>query len=142
MSEHPKHAERRRVVRRVGMVLSALMVVLVLSVFALIVRTESAHDEKECPFAALSRRPFEGGEVREETRSCLPEVQERRYLVARPGREPYELARRRLPAASFAPARYRWLVEPAGEDGLVLRMELDGALLGEFHEEDAVAKPD
>lgn len=135
---HPKeiHARRRKFVRRLGMVLSGLMVGLVLTVFVLILRSESAHDEASCPFTAASERMQ--GEVRivEERRECVDNVEERRWLVARSGQSIYELARKRLEKSSFSQDRFSWKVEENAQKKLSIHLIVDGKSLSEFHEED------
>lgn len=127
---------QKRLVRRLGMVLSALMVVLVVTVLFLIVRTERAHDESACKFSVHSRRDLGATQVIEERRSCLPELEERRYLVQRAGVDRFELARRRLDSARFASDRYKWSLREDEKHKLVLRIDVDGALLSESFEED------
>src|SRR5690349_17546088 len=101
-------ARQKRILRGLGIGASALMVLGVLTVLVLIIRTERAHDEAQCKFAPLGRRAMAGAEVLEESRSCLPDVEERRYLIQRVGRPAYELARKRLSSAQFAAERYVW----------------------------------
>jgi hypothetical protein len=108
----------------------------VLSILFFIVRTERAHDESRCKFAVYSRRDLGATQVIEERRSCLPELEERRYLVQRSGRESYELARKRMPVAQFTSDRYTWTLREDEKHKLVLRIDVDGKLRSEFHEED------
>lgn len=129
-------AGRRRILRRLGIAASALMVLGVLTVLVLIVRTERAHDETRCQFAQLSQRSLAGAEVVEERRSCLPEVEERRYLVRRASKPEYELARKRFSRAQFVADRYAWKLREEAPQQLVLEIELDGKLASEFHEQD------
>ena len=129
-------AQRKRALRIVGMIASGLMVIGVLIVFALIVRTERAHDETRCKFERLSQRTLGDAEVMEERRSCLPELEERRYLVRRADQPAYELARKRLPVAHFAAERYVWKLSEDKPQNLVIRIDVDGQLSSEFHEED------
>jgi hypothetical protein len=127
---------QKRALRGVGITLSALMVVTVLSILFLIVRTERAHDEGACKFALTSQRDLGSVQVLEERRSCVPELEERRYLVQRSGKERYELARKRLPKAHFTSDRYKWTLREDDQHLLVLRIDVDGALLSESFEED------
>ncbi|HEX6241111.1 MAG TPA: hypothetical protein VFZ61_09475 [Polyangiales bacterium] len=129
-------ARQQRILRRLGITASALMVIGVLTVLVLIVRTESAHDEERCRFEPVTQRSLAGAEVLEERRSCLPEVEERRYLVQRAGRPAYELARKRLAHAQFAPERYVWKLREEAPQQLVLEIEIDGKPFSEFHEQD------
>ena len=129
-------ATRKRTLRILGMTASALMVLGVLIVLALIIRTERAHDEERCKFAELSRRMLGEVEVVEERRSCLPELEERRYLVRHGTQAPYELARKRLPSAHFSTERYAWKLREDKPGFLVIELDVDGKLSSEFHEED------
>ncbi len=137
-SESPMHERRRKVLRALGMTVSGLMVLLVSGIFFFIFRTESAHDEASCPFAKHSERPFEGALVIEEARSCVPEAEERRWIVERP-KERFELGRKRLPKERFAPDRTKWTlhVDEEKADQIVLRIEVDGEPFSEFREQDA-----
>lgn len=128
---------QRRLLRSIGVALSVLMVLLVLSVFVLIVRTESAHDEQACAFASLGQQVLGNVRVVEQVRNCLPELEERRYLVEREGRGSFELARKRLPRERFDAGRYVWSVREDDDHLLVLSMKVDGQPLSEFHEVDA-----
>jgi hypothetical protein len=134
----PAHEQRRVLLRRIGIALSALMVLTVLTVFVLILRTESAHDEATCKFVQSAEQPFVGGRVVEEKRSCVPEVEERRYMLERAGKKPYELARKRLGSQFFRENRYEWKVVDEGDKGVRVRMLVDGKISSEFREEDAV----
>jgi hypothetical protein len=121
-------AKRKRILKIVGMVLSAVMVVAMLTVLALIVRNERAHNEDTCKFVTLSQRSLGKATVVEQSRSCLPE---------RPAAKTFELARKRLPRANFAADRYVWTVREDKSQQLVVRIELNGKLMSEFFEEDA-----
>ncbi|MFM2420771.1 MAG: hypothetical protein RL385_5494 [Pseudomonadota bacterium] len=128
-----RRAAQKRLLRRLGMGVSLLSVALVVVVFALIVRTERAHDETACPFAAGEKRALEDVVVREETRSCLSDVEERRYIVIRGDKLHYELGRKRLPKSVFA--AYRWSLRKDAK-GLVLDLHVHDKLVSEFHDED------
>jgi hypothetical protein len=132
------HEQRRKILRYVGMGLSALMVMTVLGVFALVMRNESAHDETDCPFKALSERPFAQGRVLEQQRTCVENISERRYLVERKGKPTYELARKRLASDRFADKRYAWELHTDDKARLIVKVLVDGKLSSEFREEDAV----
>jgi hypothetical protein len=133
----PVHEQRKRILKYVGMALSALMVLTVITVLTLIVRSESAHSDETCPFTPVGERPFEGGKIMEQQRSCLEGLSERRYLVERPGAKSYELARKRLASERFDAQRYNWNVTVEGAKGVVLKVFVDGKLSSEFREEDA-----
>lgn len=130
------HHKRARALRIVGMVLSGLLVATVIVIFAFIVRSESAHDEQACPFAKREERALGTVRVIEEARSCVPEAEEHRWLVAREGKAPYELARRRLPKKSFAEGRTTWRLSEDEKKLLVLTIEVAGQPNSEFHEAD------
>jgi hypothetical protein len=133
------HEKRKKVLRYIGMALSGLMVLTVLTVFALIVRNESAHDEAKCPFTHAGEQLFDGGRVEEQERTCVGGISERRYLVERPGKASFELARKRLASERFERQRYRWELSQDDQKRLVLKVLVDGKLSSEFREEDAVA---
>lgn len=134
------HEKRRLFLRRIGIALSALMVLTVLTVFALIYRTERAHDEAKCPFVKSGEQPFSGGKVIEEQRSCVPEIEERRYLLERTGKAPYEFARKRIGKQFFRENRYEWKVVEDEKKQIRLRVLVDGKMSSEFREEDSVGK--
>src|SRR5262245_35659916 len=116
----PLLAKRRQLLRNIGIGLSALMVITVLIIFGLIVRSESAHDEASCPFKKLSERTLGDALVVEETRSCLPQVEERRWLVSRQdGGAALEFARKRADKARFSPEHFSWKLEEDAEHKLV-----------------------
>ena len=133
------HERRRKTLRVVGMAVSALMVVTVLGVLALIFRNERAHDEETCPFRAFSERAFAGGTVYEEQRNCIDNITERRYRVVRDNQPGFELARKRLSSDRFAQDRYRWELEDKGNN-ITIRVFVDDRLSSEFREEDMVGK--
>ena len=128
---------QKRALRGVGIVLSAVMVAMMLAILFLIVRTERAHDEQQCKFTVHSQRDLGDAHVVEESRSCTPELEERRYLVRHGQKPSFELARKRLPRTHFASDRYKWTLREDDKHLLVLRIDVDGALLSESFEEDA-----
>jgi hypothetical protein len=131
------YEKRKKALRTVGIVLSALMVVAVLAILLFIVRSESAHDELSCPFTRRSERTLEGAVVVEETRSCLPEAEERRWLVSRNGGTPHEFARKRLPKEHFSDDRAVWVLSLDAQKQVVLTLRVDGKVASEFHEADS-----
>lgn len=128
--------KRKRALKIIGMIMSALMVTAMLTILVLIVRNERAHDERTCKFAPLSERTLGRTKVREESRRCLPELEERRYLVERAGDKPFELARKRMPPERFAVGRYAWTMREDKAHKLIVRFDANGQLLSEFFEED------
>lgn len=143
MTQFPPPAvreQRKKILKYIGMALSALMVLTMLTVFALILRNESAHDEQTCPFAPAGERTFDGGKVVEQQRTCINGISEHRYLLERTGQKPFELARKRLATDHFEPARFRWDVGLDDKKRVVLNMNVDGKPSSEFREEDAVPR--
>lgn len=70
-------------------------------ILAFILRTERAHDEASCPFTdGAQRRYADGVVVQEQVRSCLPGIQERRYVIVRDD-ERKLLGRRRFADDAF-----------------------------------------
>jgi len=128
--------QRQALVRKLGIAVSALMVVLVVTVFVLVVRSESAHDETKCPFSKLSERVIGTATVIEETRSCVPEAEERRWLVQRGGQKPVEFGRKRLPKERFTADRTKWSLTEDKNKQLLLNIEVDGHPFSEFREAD------
>jgi hypothetical protein len=65
-------------------------------------RYSIAHDEDRCPYAHVETRDVTGGvRVREESRRCIDEVEEHRWLVQRGTEPPMELGRYPLEAAQI-----------------------------------------
>jgi hypothetical protein len=78
--------------------------------------SETAHDETRCPYQTLEVRPLSASvSVREDRRSCLWSVEERRFSVLR-GPEEHALGRRRFDSAAFGRG-YGWTasLSPDGE---------------------------
>ena len=81
-----------------------------LVILGFILRMEYAHDEERCPFTPVATRALDADvAVREEARGCLPDVEERRYLVVR-GRRSELIGSRRFAPAAFG-AGYAWRAE-------------------------------
>ena len=69
------------------------------------------HDESRCPYAHVVTRPVgQGVRVREESRRCIDEVEEHRWLVERGTAPPRELGRYPLEAAQIT-AGFPWHAE-------------------------------
>jgi hypothetical protein len=95
-------------------------------IFGFILLTESAHDEDKCPFRELSRRPGgPGGEVIEEGRRCIDDVEERRFVMLRSG-ERYVLGERRFAPDLFSPDVYSWEVKVSDEGETHVRVAQKG----------------
>lgn len=87
--------------------------------------SELAHDEKRCPYTYTSTQALNPEiSVREDARSCLPGMEERRFTAVR-GVVEHVLGRRRFARAAFAPDQYQWRAElsPQGE----VRVTVDNA---------------
>jgi hypothetical protein len=132
---------RKRLVRKMGIAVSALMVLMVLSVFALIVRSERAHDETRCPFARRSQQALADLVVIEEARRCVPEAEERRWLIARGGKPPFEFARKRLPIGLFNHADTKVKLDRDKQGLVVMTLNVGGVGPTEFREADAPSEP-
>ncbi len=130
--------QRKKVLKYIGMALSALSVLTVVTVFALILRNESAFDEQSCPFEPAGERPFDGGKVIEEKRTCVNGIAEHRFIIARPNQKPFELARKRLAAERFDNGRFAWDFWLDEQKRLVINMVVEGKPSSEFREEDAI----
>ena len=87
-----------------------------LLILVFILRTDLAHDEQSCPFTPVTTQRLDAGvSVREDMRTCLEGVQERRFVMLR-GNSQKVLGRRRFDPEAFADG-YSWRAEltEAGE---------------------------
>lgn len=74
-------------------------------------RYELAFDESTCPYELVEERHVgDDIRVREDRRSCQPDVEERRWVMHREGHREFELARRPLDAVAYR-GDYRWTAE-------------------------------
>lgn len=128
---------RKQLLRRMGIAVSALMVLMVVAIFALIVRSESAHDEAKCPFAPRRQEQLAELVVIEEARRCVPEAEERRWLIARPGKAPFEFARKRLPLGLFTHEETNTKLVRDKQGFVVLTLSVPSLGPTEFRELDA-----
>jgi hypothetical protein len=128
---------RKKLLRKLGIAVSALMVLLVVAVFALIVRSESAHDEAKCPFARRGQQQLDELVVIEEARRCVPEAEERRWLIARAGKPAFEFARKRLPLGLFTHEETNTKLVRDEQGLVVLTLNVRGLGPTEFREVDA-----
>jgi hypothetical protein len=97
-----------------------------LVIFVFIVATQRAHDPERCPFRELERREVsQDASVVEETRSCVKDVQERRYSLLR-GTERRVLGERRFDAQAFAVGHYRWSVARTAQGEVQVVVHYDG----------------
>lgn len=93
---------------KIIVVLGALPGVLALFIMFFIARYSILHDEDRCPYAHVETRDVgDGVRVREESRRCMDEVEEHRWLVERGTAEPLELGRYPLEAAQI-PEGFPW----------------------------------
>jgi hypothetical protein len=86
-------------------------------ILAFIFMSELAHDEARCPYKPTSTKALNAEvSVREDARTCLPGVEERRFTALR-GANEHILGRRRFARTAFAPGHYQWRAElsPQGE---------------------------
>jgi len=97
-----------------------------IAIFAFILFTETAHDEANCPFAELTRRTAgEGVEVIEESRRCIDDVEERRFVVVRNGQR-QAIGERRFAPALFAPDVYSWEIKVSEQGETHVRVAQKG----------------
>jgi hypothetical protein len=83
-------------------VLGAAPAVFSLYILYFITDYSMAHDEGRCPYAHVETRDVGAGvRVREESRRCIDEVEEHRWLVERGTAPPNELGRYPLEAAQI-----------------------------------------
>jgi hypothetical protein len=96
--------------------------------------SELAHDPERCPYEQRGeQRLSDLITVREDVRSCLPGVEERRFSVVRQGAENV-LGRRRFASASFQPDRYRWRAALSERGEVSVTVDNDGHAQAVFRE--------
>lgn len=119
---------KKRVLRRLGIFISASSVGLVLLVLVFVIRNEHAHDETRCPFRLAERRPVAGAEsfVIDEKRECIEGLEEHRWTVERGGVRVREIGRRRLATRFFTPQAYSFVATET-ERGVLIVVENAGA---------------
>jgi len=122
-----------KILRWVGMVVAAPIVVVFVMIMYFVIQTELAHDDADCPFDRVETRALDDGTlVHEESRRCQDEVEEHRWLLDRGG-EASELGRRRLPTDRYAAGEWSWSLE-RGDRGVHVRVQNDGVEPGEYYE--------
>jgi hypothetical protein len=95
-----------------------------LLIFAFILRSESAH--RGCPYHELTRRSLGPGLfLVEERRSCLPDIEERRYTLLR-GATTRRLGERRFAREAYARGHYAWTAKSTAEGEVQIRIHNDG----------------
>jgi hypothetical protein len=79
---------------RIMVVVGALPAVFAIVIFAFVMRTGCAHDESRCPFQDVETRDLDAhASVLEQSRRCIEDVEEHRWLVVRDHGAPLELGR-------------------------------------------------
>jgi hypothetical protein len=125
-------------------VLGAAPAVFSLYILYFITNYSMAHDERRCPYAHVETREVGAGvRVREESRRCIDEVEEHRWLVERGTAPPNELGRYPLEAeqipqgfpwtASIEDARVVITIENQGRGEIVLREDRKSTRLNSSH---------
>jgi hypothetical protein len=96
---------------KIIVVVGALPGVLSVFIMIFIARYSILHDEERCPYAHVETRDVGSGvRVREESRRCMDEVEEHRWLVERGTAPPLELGRYPLEAEQI-PRGFPWRAE-------------------------------
>jgi hypothetical protein len=95
--------------------------------------SEWRHAEERCPYRLASSQSL-GQDIRvvEEARSCISDVEERRYTLHR-GSQTHVLGRRRFPAQAFGPG-YRWTATLSAEGEVQVAVDNPGQEAGKFRE--------
>ncbi len=120
-------------------VLSVIMVLSVVVIFVLIIRSEQAHDEAVCPYEDQAERSLPGGlVVLEQSRRCMEEAEEHRWMLGRPGKGPVEPGKRRLSPELFAGEGYSWDVKVDEDGGVLLEVQTGGRERRVFREADLI----
>jgi hypothetical protein len=100
VSEAPKKSEKRPPWWLV--VIGTLPAVVAIGILAFVARLGIASDESRCPFHEVETREVAPGiSIREESRRCIEEIEEHRWLSVREGESPLELGRFPLEAAQI-----------------------------------------
>jgi hypothetical protein len=96
--------------------------------------SERAHEEARCPYARVSEQTAAPGiVVREERRSCMPGVEDRRYSAVR-GDQVRVLGRRRFAPEAFAAPKYSWKASVSEKGEVQVVVENPGHGTGQFRE--------
>ena len=103
-------------------------------ILAFIFASEVAHEPERCPYERRSeQRLSETITVREDARSCLPGVEERRFSAVRDGSE-LVLGRRRFASTAFQSGRYRWRADLSERGEVSVTVDNDGHAQAVFRE--------
>ncbi len=128
-STPPTREPRRRWWWPILVVLGVAPALFALYIMYFIAHYALAHDEERCPYALVETRAVAAGvRVREESRRCIDEVEEHRWLVERGTASPNELGRYPLEAAEIERG-FPW--RAAIEDGRVV-ITIENRGRGEF----------
>ena len=104
-------------IKRLLFVLAIAPAIGAIVIFALIARSELAHDESRCPYSEAELREITPHKsIREESRLCEPGVEDHRWVLLEDGQEPLELGRRRLASEHWARG-YAWTAAERQEEG-------------------------
>ena len=97
-----------------------------LLIFAFILFTEGQHRSPQCRYREVSTRQLAADVVvREDARSCVQDVEERRYSLVRAGKERI-LGRRRFAPDRFQAEHYRWEATISEAQEVVLTVHNEG----------------
>lgn len=103
-------------------------------ILGFIIVSELAHDPTRCPYTYTSTQPLNSEiSVREDARSCLPGIEERRFTAVR-GSEEHLLGRRRFARTAFAPGHYQWRAELSAQGEVRVTVENEGHAQAVFRE--------
>jgi hypothetical protein len=96
--------------------------------------SEIAHDPERCPYSRATTRPLSDAiTIREDARSCLPGIEERRFTAVR-GDSEVVLGRRRFARSAFEPGRYRWRAELSQRGEVSVTVDNEGHARAVFRE--------
>lgn len=96
--------------------------------------SELAHDEKRCPYTYTSTQALNSQiSVREDARSCLPGLEERRFTAVR-GAVEHVLGRRRFARSAFEPGRYQWRAQLTAQGEVSVTVDNAGHAQAMFRE--------
>lgn len=103
-------------------------------ILVFIFASELAHNESRCPYVRNSTKSVNDQvSVREDRRSCLPGIEERRFSVVR-GANEQVLGRRRFARSAFAPGHYEWRVELTTQGDVRVTVDNAGHEQAQFRE--------
>ncbi len=94
MSENETKKEKTPWWLPIMVVIGAAPAVFAIFIFVFILRSGLAHDETRCPFSDVETRQLDAhAAVLEQSRRCVEDVEEHRWMVVREGSAPLELGR-------------------------------------------------